>query len=62
VHQSKTEELENTSAAFHSRVFNDCVNNLFYNVHKDDSVSGLSLKMSIKGMPIEGIDDILKVN
>ncbi len=43
------------------RVFNDRINTYFYNLRKDESVIELALKMSMKGMSIEGIANVLEV-
>ena len=43
------------------RVFNDRTNTFFYNLRKDEFIIRLALKMAIKGMPIEGIADVLEV-
>ena len=43
------------------RVFNDRTNTFFYNLRKDEFIIQLALKMAIKGMPIEGIADLLEV-
>jgi hypothetical protein len=42
-------------------VFNDRINTFFHNLRKDESVIELALKMSMKGMSIEGIADVLEV-
>jgi len=43
------------------RVFSDRTNTFFNNVRKDESVVKLALKMTIKGMSIQAIADILEV-
>jgi transposase-like protein len=43
------------------RVFCDRTNTFFYDLRKDESIILLALKMSIKGMSIEAIADVLEV-
>ena len=43
------------------RVFCDRTNTFFYDMRKEESIILLALKMSIKGMSIEAIADVLEV-
>ena len=43
------------------RVFNDRTDTFFNNLRKDEFIIELALKMSIRGMSIEGIADVLEV-
>lgn len=43
------------------RVFCDRTNTFFYDMRKEESIVLLALKMSIKGMSIEAIADVLEV-